>query len=353
VLAVECPAPLAWRLMERILSRASLLIVLVLAALSGCGQSVERFGGPTMGSSYTVQFVPTGKSPDAEKLKAEVDGILADLDQQFSTYRDDSVVSRFNALPAGACMAVPADMLTLWRYGEQLSQQSGGAFDLTVEPLMNLWGFGPQSRGEKVPDAAALEQERARVGHRHLRLEGDQLCKDVDAQLDFDSIVAGYAVDQVSEQLAALGLKDYLVEITGELKAVGHKPDGSSWRIALEVPSSERERQVERSVALDGIGLSTSGDYRNYFEQGGQRYSHTFDPRTGAPVRHALASVTVADAQALRADGLSTLLMVLGPEEGYTFAERNGLAAFFIVRQGEGFVTRTTTRFAALFPSPE
>ncbi|WP_253448682.1 FAD:protein FMN transferase [Pseudomonas nitroreducens] len=335
------------------LSRASLLIVLVLATLSGCGKSVERFGGPTMGSSYAVQYVPTGTAPEAAKLKAEVDGILASLDEQFSTYRDDSVVSRFNALPGGACMALPADMLTLWRYGEQLAQQSGGAFDLTVEPLMNLWGFGPQSRAEKVPDAAALERARARVGHRHLRLNGDQLCKDVDAQLDFDSIVAGYAVDRVSTRLAELGLTDYLVEITGELKAVGHKPDGKPWRIALEVPSGERERQVERSVALDGIGLSTSGDYRNYFEEGGQRYSHTFDPRTGAPVRHTLAAVTVAEAQALRADGLSTLLMVLGPEEGYTFAERNGLAAFFIVRQGEGFVTRATTRFEALFPSPE
>ncbi|MDG9857237.1 FAD:protein FMN transferase [Pseudomonas nitroreducens] len=339
--------------MEKTLSRASLLIVLLVATLTGCGQSIERFGGPTMGSSYTVQYVPTGKAPDAAKLKAEVDTILASLDEQFSTYRDNSVVSRFNALPAGACMALSADMLKLWRYGEELSQQSGGAFDLSVEPLMNLWGFGPQSRREQVPAPADLQRERTRVGHQHLRLQGEQLCKDVDAQLDFDSIVAGYAVDQVSARLMELGLTDYLVEITGELKAVGHKPDGSPWRIALEVPSGERERQVERSVALDGIGLSTSGDYRNYFEEGGQRYSHTFDPRTGAPVRHALASVTVAEAQALRADGLSTLLMVLGPEEGYTFAERNGLAAFFIVRQGEGFVTRATPRFEALFPSPE
>lgn len=339
--------------MEKTLSRTSLLIVLLVATLTGCGQSIERFGGPTMGSSYTVQYVPTGKAPAAAKLKAEVDTILASLDEQFSTYRDDSVVSRFNALPAGACMALPADMLKLWRYGEELSQQSGGAFDLTVEPLMNLWGFGPQSRREQVPAPADLQRERARVGHQHLRLEGEQLCKDVNAQLDFDSIVAGYAVDKVSAHLAEMGLTDYLVEITGELRAVGRKPDGTPWRIALEVPSGERERQVERSVAVDGFGLSTSGDYRNYFEEGGQRYSHTFDPRSGTPVRHALAAVTVADAQALRADGLSTLLMVLGPEEGYTFAERNGLAAFFIVRQGEGFVTRATPRFEALFPSPE
>ncbi|WP_372239812.1 FAD:protein FMN transferase [Pseudomonas sp. SCB32] len=343
---------------ERTLSRARLLIALLIATplfagLGGCGQSVEHFGGPTMGSSYTVQYVPTGQSPDAAKLKAEVESILTGLDEQFSTYRDDSVVSRFNALPAGACMAMPADMLKLWRYGEELAQQSDGAFDLTVEPLMNLWGFGPQSRKEQVPDAAALELARARVGHQYLSQGGESLCKSVDVQLDFDSIVAGYAVDKVSERLAEQGLKDFLVEITGELKAVGHKPDGTPWRIALEVPNGERERQVERSVALDGFGLSTSGDYRNYFEEGGQRYSHTFDARSGRPVRHALAAVTVADAQVLHADGLSTLLMVLGPEEGYTFAERHGLAAFFIVRQGDGFVTRVTPRFEALFPTPE
>lgn len=333
--------------------RGSWLVLALVAALSGCGQSLERFGGPTMGSSYTVQYVTTGQSPQTAQLKAEVDTILASLDQEFSTYRDDSVISHFNALPAGACMALPADMLKLWHYGEELAQQSGGAFDLTVEPLMNLWGFGPQSRQEQVPDAVALERERARVGHQHLHLDGERLCKSVNTQLDFDSIVAGYAVDKVSARLAELGLKDFLVEITGELKAVGHKPDGSPWRIALEVPSGERERQVERSVVLDGYGLSTSGDYRNYFEEGGQRYSHTFDPRSGTPIRHALAAVTVADAQALRADGLSTLLMVLGPDEGYAFAERNGLAALFIVRQGEGFTTRATPRFEALFPTTE
>ena len=167
--------------------------MVLVTVLAGCGQSVERFGGPTMGSSYTVQYVTTGKAPDTAKLKAEVDAILERLDEQFSTYREDSLISRFNARPAGSCMALPVDMRKLWSYGEQLAQQSGGAFDLTVEPLMNLWGFGPQSRTEKVPDASALARERARVGHQHVRLEGDQLCKDVDAQLDFDSIVCRHS----------------------------------------------------------------------------------------------------------------------------------------------------------------
>ncbi|MBO3277131.1 FAD:protein FMN transferase [Pseudomonas schmalbachii] len=326
---------------------------MLLTLLYGCGERIERLSGPTMGSSYSIQYVPTAQTPDPQRVKAEVEAILSGLDEQFSTWRADSVVSRFNAQPAGACMALPDDMRQLLAYGEQLSGDSGGAFDLTVGPLLNLWGFGPQSRGEGVPDAAELARERARVGHRHLRVEGDKLCKDVAAELDFDSIVAGHAVDRISARLVELGVRGYLVEVTGELKAAGRKPDGSPWRIALEVPSGERERRIERSIELDGYGVSTSGDYRNYFEEGGRRYSHTFDPRRGEPVRHALAAVTVVDPSALHADGLSTLLMVLGPEEGYAFAERRGLAAYFIVRQGQGFVARSTPRFQALFPGQD
>lgn len=326
------------------------LLVMLLTLLYGCGERIERVSGPTMGSTYSIQYVPAAQTPDSQRVKAEVETILAALDQQFSNWRSDSVVSRFNDLPAGACQALPEEMRRLLAYGEFLFRESGGAFDLTVQPLMNLWGFGPQSRGERLPDAGALARERARVGHQHLRMEGEKLCKDVAAQLDFDSIVAGYAVDQVGDRLSALGIQAYLVEITGELKAVGRKPDGSPWRIALEVPSGASERQVERTIALDGYSVSTSGDYRNYFEEGGQRYSHTFDPRVGTPVKHALAAVTVVDPSALHADGLSTLLMVLGPEEGFAFAERHDLAAYFIVRQGQGFVARATPRFESLFP---
>lgn len=329
--------------------RATLLVML-LTLLYGCGERIERVSGPTMGSTYSIQYVPTAQTPDSQRVKTEVETILGALDQQFSIWRDDSAVSRFNDLPAGACQALPEDMHRLLAYGAFLFRESGGAFDLTVLPLMNLWGFGPQSRGGQVPDATALARERARVGFQHLRLDGEKLCKEVAAQLDFDSMVAGYAVDQVGARLSALGIQAYLVEITGELKAVGRKPDGSPWRIALEVPSGGREQQVERAIALDGYGVSTSGDYRNYFEEGGQRYSHTFDPRVGRPVKHALAAVTVVDPSALHADGLSTVLMVLGPEEGYAFAERHDLAAYFIMHQGQGFVARATPRFESLFP---
>jgi thiamine biosynthesis lipoprotein len=329
--------------------RASLLVML-LTLLFGCGERIERVSGPTMGSTYSIQYVPTEQTPDLQRIKTEVEAILGALDRQFSIWRGDSVVSRFNDLPAGACQALPEDMHRLLTYGEFLFRESGGAFDLTVLPLMNLWGFGPQSRGVTVPDATALAREQARVGLQHLRLDGEKLCKEVAAQLDFDSMVAGYAVDRVGDKLSALGVQAYLVEITGELKAIGRKPNGSSWLIALEVPSGEHEQQMERVIALDGYAVSTSGDYRNYFEEGGQRYSHTFDPRVGRPVKHALAAVTVVDPSALHADGLSTVLMVLGPEEGYAFAERHDLAAYFIMRKGQGFAARATPRFESLFP---
>jgi len=324
------------------------LLAVLLLSLVGCTDQVEQFGGPTMGSTYSIKYVRSARAPAVERVRAEVEAILAEVDRQFSTYRGDSAVSRFNALPAGSCQAVPAPILELVRAGQALAEESGGALDLTLEPLLNLWGFGPQARGEKVPGAAELAEVRRLVGHRHLHIDGQQLCKEVALQLDFNSIAAGYTVDRVSARLVELGIGSYLVEITGEVKAAGRKPDGSPWRIAIEAPRDDA-RVAQKVLALDGYGISTSGDYRNYFEENGKRYSHTLDPQTGAPIAHKLAAVTVADPSALRADGLSTVLLVLGPERGFAFAERAGLAAFFVSREGEGFVTRSTPAFERLF----
>lgn len=320
------------------------------AALTGClfSDTVETFGGPTMGSTYSVKYVRGSGMPDAEQVQPEVERILADIDRQMSTYRSDSDIERFNEAPGGTCMAMPEPVLTLVRAGDRLSQLSEGSFDLTLEPLLNLWGFGPKARAEKVPSAEELAAVREQFGYQHLSIQGDQLCKDAPVQVDFNSIAAGYAVDRITERLQSLGLTSYLVEATGELKAVGKKPDGSPWRIAIEAPQSG-ERVAQKILALDGYGVSSSGDYRNYFEENGRRYSHTLDPQTGAPISHKLAAVTVVHAETLQADGLSTLLMVLGPERGYAFAEREGIAAFFVTREGDGFVTRSTSAFDALF----
>jgi thiamine biosynthesis lipoprotein len=324
-------------------------IVMLVGVLSGCGNgdSLERFDGPTMGSRYSIQYVRHSSALGPKAVQAEVENILAEVDRQFSTYRSDSDIERFNDLPANRCQKMPASILKLVRVAEQLSEQSEGSYDLTVEPLLNLWGFGPQAREEKVPTAQALAEVRQRVGYQHLHIDRDQLCKDAAVEVDFNSIAAGYAVDTIAARLEELGIHNYLAEATGELKAAGKKLDGSPWRIALEEPRDDQQ-VAERVIAVDGYGVSTSGDYRNYFEQDGRRYSHTFDARTGAPVSHTLASVTVINPSALMADGLSTLLLILGPERGWDYAEKHDIGAFFVIRADTGFVTRTTQAFERL-----
>ncbi|VVO23911.1 FAD:protein FMN transferase [Pseudomonas fluorescens] len=324
-------------------------LFLVIGALSGCGNgdSLESFSGPTMGSTYSIKYVRYTGIPGPAEVQQQVQHILSEVDRQMSTYRSDSDIERFNDLPANSCQPMPESILQLVRVGEQLSIASDGSFDLTVEPLLNLWGFGPQAREEQVPSAEALAEVRQRVGHAHLRIEGDRLCKDAPVNVDFNSVAAGYAVDQIAAKLTALGIDSYLVEVTGELKALGKKPDGSPWRIALEEPRDDQQ-VVERVIAVDGYGVSTSGDYRKYFEQDGRRYSHTFDARTGKPVEHTLASVTVIHPSALMADGLSTLLLILGPERGWDYAEKHRIGAFFVIRTDSGFVTRSSQVFVRL-----
>lgn len=318
--------------------------------MAGCGSgdSLESFGGPTMGSMYSVKYVRGPDGPDVAHVQPEVEAILAEVDQQMSTYRSDSDIERFNMLPANSCQSMPAGVLELVRVGEQLSIDSQGSYDLTVEPLLDLWGFGPQARVEHVPTAEQLAQVLQRVGHGHLRIDGDQLCKDAAVEVDFNSIAAGYTVDRLSAQMQALGIRSFLVEATGELKAVGKKADGSPWHVALEAPRDDQQI-AEKIIELDGYGVSTSGDYRNYFEQDGRRYSHTFDALTGAPIDHALASVTVIDHSTLMADGFSTLLLILGPERGWAFAEQHKIAAFFVIRADKRFIIRSNSEFDRLF----
>ncbi|WDY56404.1 FAD:protein FMN transferase [Pseudomonas sp. PSKL.D1] len=324
--------------------RKTLLPILMLLTACNQGPTLERLGGPTMGSSYSIQYVREPGGPAPAQVQAAVETILQNIDQHYSTYRDDSTVSQFNQLPANQCLALPPDMLELVTLGQHLSDMSDGAFDLTVEPLLDLWGFGPQAREEHVPDPQALAQARQRVGYQHLRIDGQALCKDAPVQLDFNSIAAGHAVDLIAERLRAMGVASFVAEATGELKAVGHKPDGSPWRIAVELP--REDRQVARQIfPVDGLAVSTSGDYRHYFEQNGRRYSHTFDARLGRPVQHDLAAVTVLDRSALLADGYSTLLLILGPQAGWDFAVAHELAAVLVTRAEGGFVSRATPAF--------
>lgn len=276
-------------------------------------------------------------------VEAAVVHELQQVDAQLSTWRPDSEVARFNASAAGEWFPVSAPVAAVAVEALALSRRSGSAFDLTVAPLVQLWGFGPQAPvGESVPGAEAIAAAMQRVGWQQLeaRLDPPALRKRVDGlSLDFSAIGKGHGVDRVAVRLDGLGCHSYLVDIGGEVRTRGRNSTGRPWRIGVEQPDGSLPQWVLR---LSGQSAATSGDYRNFRLLDGRRLSHTIDPRVGAPVSHALASVTVVAASAAEADGLATAIQVLGPVGGWHFARREGLAALLLVRSESGFERRYT-----------
>lgn len=227
----------------------------------------------------------------------------------------------------------------------RLGQLSGGKLDITVGPLVNLWGFGPEARPEVVPSEALLETTRANSGLQHLTLEKNKLSKAIpELYIDLSTIAKGYGVDVVAELIESQGIENYLVEIGGEMRLKGFKASGVLWHIAIEKPISS-ERSVQQIVVPGNNAVATSGDYRIYFEQDGQRFSHIIDPHTGKPINHKLVSVTVIHPSSMTADGLSTAMMVMGEKEAYRFAQENNIAAYFISKTENGFREQITVKF--------
>jgi thiamine biosynthesis lipoprotein len=301
-----------------------------------------------MGTLYTVKVVDPPRSVEPQDLRAGVEGVLRQVDTRMSTYRQDSELSRLNAARTTEWITASPELVTVLKEALWVSEATGGAFDVTVGPLVNLWGFGPGGGADKVPPEGAIQAALARVGYRrlHVRSSPPAVRKDrPDVYVDLSAIAKGYAVDRVADYLQSRGTENYMVEVGGEIHARGYNARATAWRIAIERPSA-KARAVQLIVALDDAGVATSGDYRNYFERDGHRYSHTIDPTTGRPITHALASVTVIAPSTMHADALATGLMVLGPEKGYALAQRLGLAAFIVVKAEDGFRERTTPAFA-------
>ena len=246
---------------------------------------------------------------------------------------------------------VSPETFAVLEIAQQVSARSGGAFDATVGPLVDAWGFGAPERSDEAPDPATLASLRAHVGHEKLRLDAaaTTVAKQAAAlRVDLSAVAKGYAVDLLAERLSALGHTSFLVEVGGELRSRGRRPEGRAWRVAIEEPDVAG-RRIHRIVALEDLAMATSGDYRNYYEIDGRRVSHTLDPRTGAPIEHTLASVTVVHPQAAWADAWATALTVLGPEPGSALAMEEGLAAYFLVRRPNGgFEPRMTPPFEPL-----
>lgn len=306
--------------------------------------------GPTMGTRYTV--VLAGDELEAAELeiaRARVDEVLAAVNAEMSTYLDDSELSRFNQRAAGVEVELSEQLLAVLVDAELVAEASDGAFDVTVGPLVDAWGFGAGSQGpDQPPSDAELEALRAHVGRDKLELDRDAktLRKSVDGvEVDLSAIAKGHGCDRVAAALDELGYQNYMVEVGGELRLRGQNPDGALWKVGVERPT-EGERNVQKILQLTDVAVATSGDYRNYWEHDGVRYSHTIDPRTGRPITHALASVTVVHpSSAALADAWATALDVLGPEQGLALAEREGLAAYFLVHSDEGFEARSSSAF--------
>jgi thiamine biosynthesis lipoprotein len=311
------------------------------------GRQLTQATGATMGTTYGVKipYLPPGLEPEA--LGRDIARILESVDARMSTYRADSELSRFNAATTEPT-PVSRDTLTVVEAALRMSRSSGGAFDPTVGPLVDLWGFGPRNAHGQVPSQDRIDEVGRRVGYDKVGTGARPPLlrkRQGDVRLDLSSIAKGFGVDRVAEHLDRRGLRQYLIDIGGELRGRGYGPRGELWRIGIERPAGA-PRTVQRVVRLGRQALATSGDYRIFFERDGQRYSHIIDPRNGRPVDHGLASVTVIAATAMAADALSTALMVLGPEAGFALAEREGIPAFFIARNGEGFVELVTRGFA-------
>ena len=325
--------------------------VLVPAALDltppALGGRMHEFSGCTMGTTWNVRLVASAQLRRT-RVQQAIQGALDAVVEQMSTWDARSHLCRFNRAAPATWQALPDVFLEVLACAREVAQRSDGAFDPTAGALVDAWGFGPTPR-PGLPEPAALAHARATAGWKRLELD---LARGAARQpgglaLDLSAIAKGYGVDRVARQLHRLGLDSHLVEVGGELRGAGVKPDGQPWWVQLEHPAQDDDA-TPTLLALHGVSVATSGDYRRWFDHDGTRYSHTIDPRDGLPIRHGLASVTVIHAECMLADAWSTALDVLGPDAGPALADRLGLAARFVLRRGAGFEELTSAAFDRL-----
>ena len=304
----------------------------------------QHLTGNTMGTYYSIKVVGADEA-QALALQAGIDQRLEQVNQQMSTYLTDSELSRFNQSTGTGAFAVSAATAKVVTAALQLGQQTQGALDVTVGPLVNLWGFGPIERPLQVPAKDELQAALAHTGLEHLRVEidahGQYLYKAIpELYVDLSSIAKGFGVDVVAEYLNEQGISNHLVEIGGEVRLSGHNGHNKPWTVAVEKPHNDEGRSdelVQQVVLAGNNSVATSGDYRNYYELDGERLSHTIDPNTGHPITHNLASVTVIHASCMIADGLATALTVMGTERALAFAEQHELAVYLLTKTEDGF----------------
>lgn len=342
--------------MEMNFARAALLAATLF--LTGCDNIPDAaqttapapvvLEGKTMGTFWRVSVVGVD-AVRAENLRRRIQTQLDADDQLLSTYKNDSALMRFNQSKSLSPWPVSEAMADIVTSALRIGQKTDGAMDITVGPLVNLWGFGPDKQPVQTPTQTQIEVAKAKTGLQHLTVinqaKQQYLQKDLaDLYVDLSTVGEGYAADHLARLMEQEGISRYLVSVGGALNSRGMNAEGHPWRVAIQKPT-DRENAVQAVVDINGHGISTSGSYRNYYELNGKRLSHVIDPQTGRPIEHNLVSVTVIAPTALEADGWDTGLMVLGTEKAKEVVRREGLAVYMITKEGEGFKTWMSPQF--------
>ncbi len=320
--------------------RFVLAMMLALVCTACLPQKEMRLAGKTMGTTYHIKVVAGWFTSEAD-LQASIDQRLAEINRSMSTYDPDSEISRFNRIrEAGASFTPSSDFMAVLRVASELYRLTEGAWDGTLDPLINLWGFGRKGPAASLPDDDAIQAALSHVGFDRIRMDasGAIAKQDPAVTLDLASIAKGYGVDAIARLLAESGFNDYLVEIGGEVVAQGRRRDGNPWVVGINRPDqSASATDVYKAIPLIDRAMATSGDYRIFFRSGDRTYSHILDPRTGRPVDNGVVSATVVAANCTVADGLATALMVMGPQKGIDLVNRlEGVECLIVVRQSDG-----------------
>lgn len=330
---------------------AIIILILIILNCSAPEKSnnLSIIDGSTMGTYYAVKIPSSTLNSlylDTKQLQSSVDSLLDSINQKMSTYIEDSEISRFNHYQSTDWFPISKELRQVIESSIVISRKSGGTFDITVGPLVNLWGFGIENRNELIPTDEEVKNRMAIVGYKKISTnsEPSAIKKEIaEIFCDLSGIAKGFGVDKIAELLDSLNVENYLVDIGGEIKTKGKNHLRKPWKVGISTPDDKMG--IQKVVLLENKSVATSGDYRNYFEKDGIRYSHTINPRTGRPIAHRLASVTVVHDSCMIADGLATAINVLGPQNGYEFALREELPVFMIVREQEGFIEKMTPKF--------
>ena len=334
--------------------RPALVLVVLLLGLVACsaGPDTERLQGRVFGTGWSLIYQVDEGVPAREVIE---DGILEafeTVNQSMNTYDRESAISRFNALPADQPMEMDWDFTYVFNEARHLSELTGGAYDVTVSPLVELWGFGPSGPADR-PSADRIAMVLEAVGLDQLLWQPETrtlVKRDPRVALELSSIAKGYGVDLAADTLDELGVRNYMLEVGGELQLRGLSPRGDSWRIAVERPELG-QGGIQAAVQVTDAGVATSGDYRNFYEHEGQRYSHLIDPRTGYPITHDLVSVTVIHPSTALADAWATALCVLGSDAALALAEQQKLAVYLVRREGDALTASWSSYFGPYLAS--